>query len=265
MIPDSLFNADFNVFTQQLYPTHKRLPILLAKADALWGSNLNFLMQVFMYFRNGAYNNGVPFYDPSATYSYGQLMIYQRKVYLRNEVLINQQYGISYAAGVSPSSTLSGNITKPNTGGVFWTLMLNDFVGMNKRMRFGPSKIMFEFALNTEFNTTFLQPSETDYYTTGHSDIFVSNNNTSQGCLFIGQTTGGTVPRSDEGAATNGIPLDDASVLNKDFTIHVPNTFLSTLCSSQGDTSPYLLAQAVISSIANKYRPSGYLFNITGY
>jgi hypothetical protein len=227
----SIYDVDFEAVTLSVYPTHKRKDNLLNRAYSLFGS-MNYLSTIFSYYRNGATCGG---YSSLTTYTYGDMVVFQRAVYFRNEITSG------YASGINPSNNS------------YWIKVLDDFIGVSEKIYFGPQKIVLEYALNRIFQTSFRQPPLV-------SDIYIVNNDTTYNFFDIGidDTDCATIPIVDTDADYY-ITFDDGDPSIKDFTVFVPNAVLSALASSPTDQV------SIISSVVNRYRLAGYLFSVTGY
>lgn len=228
----SLYDVDFDQVSRELYPTHKRKDILLKVAYSLC-KPLNDSNLFFQYFREGAAFSA---YSNVTTYTYGQYVQYQRRVYFRTEVTDG------YTAGITPKNT------------TYWTLILQSFIGSDERVKFGPSKLIYEYALNRVFETTFRQPS------VGTSDIYITNLNTEDDSFYVGELDEdtSTVSQSDQ-EALFFVGENDPAGGESDYAINVPLAVFNALTSTNPER------EAIIRSVANKYKLVGYTFDIVTY
>jgi hypothetical protein len=275
-----IYDVDYKQVIKELYPTHKRNDILLSKVYSLFGDNLNLINTLFKYFRDGATCGN---WDNITVYNFQSLVVYQRKVYYKNEITDG------YVAGVKPADT------------TYWIKVLDDFIGLSEKIYFGPQDIILEYALNRIFQTTFRQPSQifdttvlytptsqviygthlyqrngtTGGYTPGTlptnttywsdlgfglSDIYIVTNDTHIYDFFVGTSdieSGGVMADGD--LINFSISSSDVDTTIKDFTVFVPNSVLATLGGTLSDQ------KAVISSAVNNYKLSGYIFDVQGY
>jgi hypothetical protein len=235
----SIYDVDYKQAIKELYPTHKRNAILLRKAYSLFGDNLNLIDTLFKYFRDGATCGN---WDNTSVYDFQSLVVYQRKVYYKNEYLTG------YVAGVKPTDT------------TYWIKVLDDFIGISEKIYFGPQKIILEYALNRIFQTTFRQPPYDYADPTKHSDIYIINNITTSSNENIGidDTESASISLNDA-ESDYAISLEDGDSTIKDFTVWVPNSVLASLASSPTDQ------KAIVSSVVTRYKLSGFLFDVQGY
>jgi hypothetical protein len=227
----SIYNVDYDQTSLELYPSHKRRDILLQKIYSLV-KPLNDLNLFFQFFREGGSFSA---YSGATTYTFGQYIQYQRRIYLRNEVTTD------YVAGISPLNS------------TYWTLILQSFIGADERVKFGPQKIIYEFALNKIFGTTFRQPPAV-------SDVYIENLNSSDDAFYVGEldTDTAMVAQTDQESiffVTENDPVSD----EKDYAIYVPVAVWTALAPTGTERD------AIITSVANKYRLVGYTFEIITY
>ena len=228
----SIFDIDYTTAAgTALYPTNKRNPIMLGKEYSLLGP-LNFIQTLMGFLMNGA-SPTLSNYNGSTVYAFGNMVIYQRKVYFRNEITAG------YAAGEVPTTE-------------YWTVVLNDFIGANEKVYFGPGKLVMEYALNAIFQTTFRQPSLPPAPPV-YSDIYIVNNVTNQFQFYVGvdDNSSSYIVKNDT-EATAWITSSDAA-LGYNFTVMVPNAVLSAVTAGS------------ITSVVNRYKLTGYTFNVQGY
>lgn len=231
----SLYDIDYTVAAgQELYPTNKRLPIMLKKEYALL-SGINFIQKLHGYLMDGTEEDN---YDAGTSYSFGELVIFQRKVYFRNQITNG------YSIGVDPST-------------IYWTLVLNDFIGASEKVYFGPGKLVLEYALNRIFQTIFRQPVGVS---PALSDIYIQNNETNQAQFYIGENdTESSYIAITDTDSTDYITVADLDPATTNFTIFVPIAVLTAL-------NPTIAkAKAIVYSAALKYRLSGYTFIVQSY
>lgn len=230
----SIYDIVYKDICNDLYPTNKRMPIMLKK-EYCFLNGIDFQQKLFGYFINGT---NEPNYNDTTSYTFGQMVVYQRKVYLRNEIIKG------YTVGSNPLT-------------IYFTKVLDDFVGVGEKVYFGPSKIVMEYALNRIFQTTFRQPVGA---TPAHSDIYILNNQTSKFQFYIGDSDNESsyIVINDD-VATSFITFADLDPSIRDFSVYVPIAVLTAL------NADITKAKAIILSVVNKYKLSGYTASIEQY
>jgi hypothetical protein len=227
----SIYNIDFEQCALELYPSHKRKTVLLQKIYSLV-KPLNDLALFFQFYREGGSFSS---FNPGTVYTYGQYIQYQRRIYLKNEVTDD------YVAGITPLNT------------TYWTLILSSFIGADERVKFGPPKIVYEFALNKIFGTTFRQPPLI-------SDIYIENLNTTDDALYVGELDTDTAMVSQTDQESIFFVTENDPVQNeKDYSINVPVAVWTALAPTGSERD------AIITSVALKYRLVGYNFEVNTY
>lgn len=226
----SLYDVDFSKVAIDILPTHKRTDII-ELTDTVQ-EPLNDLNVFFKWFREGStagqYNNAV-------TYSFGQVVKYSRKIYVRNEITSG------YASGTIP------------TNATYWDNVSDNFVGVLERIQYRPQKLSLEYALNKAFGTTFNNPPTL-------SQIYINNVNTTDINFFIGETDADTMPLTEtDNTALFFIGETDFIANEADFEIFVPNAVYTALGSTNTERD------LVIGTIVDTYKLAGYTYKITAY
>lgn len=173
-------------------------------------------------FFHSYYEGIVPATYAPGIYNYLDQVVYDKKVYL---------------------SLINNNSDLPTTSN--WTLVQNDFIGLQERVLYNGSKLVLEYALNKEFNTTFRQPPV-------NSDIYISNDNPS----VVGFLVGLTEPYcSSVGRTTSSDAIGPGGpfLYTNNFVIHIPSAALA-LTNTQA-----------ITNFVNKYIPASLKFTIQAY
>lgn len=227
----SIYNVDFDQCARELYPIDKRKTVLLQKIYSLL-KPLNDANLFFQFFREGGTFST---YDAGTVYTFGQYIQYQRRIYLRNEVTTD------YVAGISPLNT------------TYWTKILESFIGASERAKFGPSKIVLEYALNKIFGTVFRQPAD------GTSDIYIANLNTTDDLFFVGEVDEATAEVTENDQDAIFFVPEVESIEAFDYAIYVPVAVWTAIAPTS------IERDAIITSVANKYRLVGYTFEIITY
>ncbi len=213
-----IFDLDIEPVLVEQLPPDKRYTKNIAWLKALakplqWAHNL-----LFKSYYEGA---TCPDYAPGTWNKYQQV-IYQKKVY---------------------ESLIDDNTDAPTAD--TWMLIQDDFVGLKQRVKYNGQRLVLEFALNKEFNTTFRQPpAQSDIYITNLAPVPVGFlvGSTEPFCSSVGQSTasdyiGGSYP---------------LSYINN-FQINIPAAALA------------LTNESAIRNYVNRYLPAGLNFTIQSY
>ncbi|MGL4362005.1 MAG: hypothetical protein ACRCSG_01760, partial [Cellulosilyticaceae bacterium] len=133
-----------------------------------------------------------------------------------------------------------------------WYKTQDNFVGIDERMKYTSQKIIFEYALNKWFGTTFSQPPLV-------SPIYIVNNNNT-GVFLVSETSINTSQVGLYDSDTfDFVGLEPNYYETNTFTINYPST-LPTILS----ITTQLLEQQ-IANIADKIKISGTTYNIQSY
>jgi hypothetical protein len=225
-------------------------------------------------------------YNPTATYTTGQRVIYYIQSYTSGFTGSNAYYGdnavyeaISINADGSNNSGFAGkapvgnNIVPQNPpasalantsaalawlSGYSWIQVYPNFIGANYRVTFAPQKLMYEYALNTWFNTIFRQPS------VGVSDIYITplSPTLTQFYFFPNNVKSYFLPVTEfppEPVTSDFFfPSNNAAIQNN-FTINVPITVYNALSGNAG------LREGIVRAFADKICPAGAYYNVATY
>jgi hypothetical protein len=222
-VPD----IDFNQQAVQTLPTAQRKTNWKIFVQALISAT-DWLYKVFKSFRNG---ETLALYNPATTYAVGAKV----------------QYGFS-----TYESLVAGNVgNTPATAPQYWILRNTYFIGAEERAMYTGQKLIFEYALNRYFRTTFRQPA------TGlTSDIFLETylpNNLSF-IMYPDSTSDKMYPTYSTGYMFP-TPVYSIATTFK-FNIHIPVAVYAAL----GPT-----ADQIIRGVADKYAFVGTEYGIIQY
>jgi hypothetical protein len=292
----SIFDVDYiNVVWQLLVPPDKRLPKWLA-----WGASV---MQGKQWWHNAVFTtyaggDSVDLaYNPTIAYTTGQRVIYYvqsdssaytgANAYYGDNAVYEAIYPVS--AGTAPTGNnvvpdvppawvinSTSALTWLNTGNggnpFYWIKVSDNFIGANERVSYSAQKLIFEYALNRWFNTTFRQP------VIGTSDIYINRNSSTTNQFFWGQPPPAGTINSFFGPSTNttvstSIPLSkfftpgNSFLLLNDFSINIPIAVYNALYNETPVTAGSNTANrdAVVSNFANLLNPAGSSYNIITY
>lgn len=282
-----IFDIDYiNYVWYLLTPPALRQPVQLAWGNAVMAGKQWKGTTFFDGYMLDALNPLPGDYSPLATYTTGQRVIYRIQSYSSGFTGSNAYYGdngVYEAISINADgSNNAGFINSPPSGnnivpqnppasalantsvalqwlsGYKWIPVYPDFIGANYRVSFSCQKILFEYALNTWFNTTFRQP------VVGVSDIYISTNAITQlqayaypyslKSYFLPGTEFSPQPVTSDFC----FPLNNASSQNN-FTIYVPVAVYDALSANAS------LRNGMIRAFADKLCPAGAYYNIATY
>lgn len=160
----------------------------------------------------------------------------------------------------------TGNAANP----FYWVKVTGNFIGAHERASYSAQKLIFEYALNRWFDTTFRQP------VAGVSDIYIGINSNTNRQFFFGQYAS----NSFFGPATNftqgSVPLSNffspgnSFLLQYDFSIHVSIAVYNALINPSVEATVAAghnstLRDGVVRAFANLLNPAGSFYNIITY
>lgn len=221
----TLYDIDFNIASVELLPVDKRVQPNVS----IWRSFFTPLQWVHdLLFTSYKVNATAPDYAPGSYAKYDQV-VYGKKVY---------------------SSKVSSNTDLPTITDS-WSLIQDNFIGTDERVLYNGEKLIFEWALNKWFGTTFRQPYAV-------SDIYIGNNPKPVGVFRVGGIE-----------EISSIVYNDYSseyIINgytfgayNNFTIYVPVATYNALSSTAAER------ERIFRSFADKYVTCGLFYNIVTY
>lgn len=223
-----IINTD--VFAENFLPPKKRLPRYLA-----WVRVLLSPLQVLYDTMFGTYRSGNPAADYSllVTYAIGDQVKYIDKA-------IYQCY-VATTAGILP------------TDSTYWFKIQDKFVGVEPRTKYNSQRLIFEWALNEWFGTTFVN-------TPGASDIYIEAVSDYLGAFYAGydESESSEVVYANN-TATAFIQYDNIPNDYINFTIYIPNPVWLALGANTNDRDQ------VVRNIADLYVYAGIAYTITPY
>ncbi len=222
-----IYNANMYKIVGEVTPPNKRLDVFL---HWLWSlvSPLQWLYEALF----DTWRTGVS--DPAYTdYSAGSYDKGDR---------------VKYINGVYESLEDS-NTDLPTTSK--WVLITDNFIGVEDRVLFNGQKIIYEYALNTWFGTTF-DPVP------GDSDIYIETN-----AIVTGNfRTGVSEARSSSiGVTRSSEPIGDETqaIAGYNFTIYIPTAVYNALDADSANR------EKIVRNFADRYCPVGLNYNIQTY
>lgn len=233
----SIFDIDFNVKGVEIIPPDKRDIGLMFIIKAVIKP-----IQWLRDFGFGSYKKGAIGLIPD--WSAGTYNLFDRVIY-------NKQV---FESLISNNSDEPGLVTS-------WRMYQGNFLGFDRRMQFSSNKLLFEFALNLWFRTTFRQPTSNeaspDFYLP-KSDIYLVTNEIPVSVFRVGFSEDES---SSVGLATSSEPVYDdydfAAVYG--LTIMIPIALWNSLNSDASKRD------GVVRSFADKCISAGVLYNIQTY
>ncbi len=174
---------------------------------------------------------------------------------------------------VDSESALNWLNTGNNGYPYLWLKVLDNFLGVNERASYSSVKLIYEYALNRWFNTSFRQPngSAEDHVLNplGTSDIYVLTNSTTYQ-FFWGQAASTSYFGPGIFPAYNYFTPDSNYVLPKDYSIYIPVASYNALISIV--VEPFVIAggnstlrDGVVRAFADLISPAGSLYDIKTY
>ena len=200
-----IYDIDFTAVVKNTAPPNHRTNKLLSYVDDLLSPLQYDHDNFFDNYIDGSINSGYPEWSNIVTYHTGDRVIYGGAVW---EQLPNM------SLGVKPPGRLPS-----------WYLISPDFIGVSERILYNAQKIVFEWALNRWFMTTFRQPPSLP-------DIYI-NEAIKSNAFIIGYT------ESESSAVyalpqfcTNFIYDDNTTYIGYDFIIFMPLATYNSLSTN---------------------------------
>lgn len=221
----SIYDVDYNTVATEMLPPDKRTTGITAFVKALLtGVQYNRDLVLDSY-RNG---NAAALWNNVTTYAKGARVSYLKSIY---------------------ESLVGGNTDQPPSAK--WIKVQDNFIGLSERVYFNTQKIVFEWAINRWFLTTFRQPPAV-------SDIFVSLNAKSPGVFRVGgieQISSVTFYNASSEYVINTFSF---AVFNN-ITINVPVAVYNALDSLPANRDK------IIRAFADLYMTAGINYNVVTY
>lgn len=162
--------------------------------------------------------------------------------YVRNDSV---KYGKSIFVAIKDTSA------EP-TYSADWLLVSENFLGADFRLKIRNEKILFEYAINTWFGTTFRQPAA------GNSDIHFTTNIIQIDAYIVGAS-------EDESSKTFADMSSEFIVNSHTFgtqynmSVNVPLVFFNTLGISDS------IRESIIRNFVNRHIAAGIIYNVITY
>jgi hypothetical protein len=231
----SIINTD--TFAVNFLPPKKRLPIYKA-----WTKTLVKPLQVLYNTMFGTFKDGnaAALYSGATAYAVGNQVKYTDKSV--------------YQCWVASTGNLPTNTN-------YWFKIQDNFVGIEPRCKYNAQHILFEWALNEWFGTTFVNVP-------GDSDIYIDAGAADLGAFYVGLTeTESSYVVFDEPEATAFVQALDLTTAGVSFTINVPIAVANALTTETANTVPNISAnrENIIRQIADLYNYAGITYNVITY
>jgi hypothetical protein len=226
-MPDTIFDIDFDKFALQTLPPDKRYTNTTAWQRLLL-KPAQYLRDIFL----GDYRTGsaANLWVDSTTYGKYDQVKYKAAIY---------------------ESIIADNLAITPTDQTAWRLILPSFIGMEERLKYNGNKLIFEWAINKNFDTVFRQPPNT-------SDIFIS--------VFANPFNVFVIGAAESNSSVNYADTSAQFIINEyDFdsyfnmAINVPVAVFNAL---DADTAN---CEKIIRNFANRYIVAGITYQIITY
>jgi hypothetical protein len=227
----SLYQTDYNAFVVEQLPPDKRITKegdqnkMVNWLQANVATPMQYLNDLM--FTDIATGANYSAYDAGTTYARGDKVQYKQSVY--------ESYDDSNV-GNTPDA--------PNS--LYWFVRQDNYVGIDERIQYNCSCLVFTYALNKRFGGAFVQPPLI-------SDIYILNNATAIQSFVA--SDGGNASAVSKTNSTGFVINDPFYTKNDDFTIYFPTAIYDAILG--GDEE--------IRQFADKYNAAGLTYSIEAY
>jgi hypothetical protein len=231
----SIINTD--TFAVNFLPPKKRLPIYKAWVKTLLKPLQVLYNTMFGTFKDG---NAAAIYSGATAYAVGNQVKYTDKAI--------------YQCWVASTGNLPTNTA-------YWFKVQDKFVGIEPRCKYNAQHLLFEYALNEWFGTTFVNVP-------GSSDIYINAVGANLGAFYVGFTpTDSSFVVYDEPEATAFVQALDLTTASISFTINVPILLANSLTGEAPNTVPNISTnrENIIRQIADLYNYAGITYDVITY
>lgn len=249
----SIYDYNLTAETLQLTPPNKRTSTTLALLSV---SDFYFQKLHDLFFTNYADGDASIDYAGGTTYVAGDHVRYvDNKIYERRRLNLTTGAVIGNTTGIIPTNTDN------------WIVLLNNFIGVRERSKYKSNRVVFEWALNKWFKTTFRQFTGWDGSgnPTPLSDIYIQNIPVDLNSFIVGvnEAQSSDVWASDVEQQVSVINL--AYFFNAYmFSINIPTAIYNALLPAEpaGITTP---KDNVVRAFADNYTLGGITYLIKIY
>lgn len=224
-------------FAVNFLPSKKRLPIYKAWVKTLIKPLQILYDTMFGTFKDG---NSAADWDVLTAYSVGDQVKYTDKSI--------------YQCWVASTGNLP-------TDTDYWFKIQDKFVGIEPRCKYNAQHLLFEWALNEWFGTTFVN-------TPGDSDIYIDASAANLGAFYVGYTTTeSSFVVYEDSEATSFIQALDLTTAGVSFSIYVPIAVANALTNEAPDSVPNISTnrENIIRQIADLYCYAGITYDVITY
>lgn len=226
----AIYDLDTNILAANLTPSKKRIGRYLA-----WHK---VLLKPLQYLRDmlfGTYANINPATDWSVLGSY---VVGEQVKYIDKAIY---QCWVATTPGIVP------------TDSAYWFKVQDNFVGARPRAKYNAQRLVFEWALNEWFATTFFQPPAV-------SDIYISPTSTNIEDFIVGiSESESSSAVYQNGDAVSFVQAQNPTYTAPQFTIYIPVAVWTALGSTNDDRDN------CVRNIADLYIYAGIEYTITPY
>jgi hypothetical protein len=190
----------------------------------------------------------VKYYKGETLTYWNATTIYSKGVYIKG-----QDKAIYYCISTAPMGT---SVYDTN----YWLAINSSFIGSETRLKFTSQKSIFEYALNTWFDQTFINPPfQLSLNSVSLSPINITTNSIDIDIFLVGNISQDTSNVSATGYDSSYyIGLAPTSYLNNDFTINYLNTIVPSYLT-------IVQFEEQIKAFADKINLAGLKYNIISY
>lgn len=223
----SIYDVNFKQIGPQLLPPDKRGKRLTAYLGSLL-SPLQWIRDLWYGdYRKGS--TGLPWLS-TTTYAAGDRSVYKGSAY---------------------ESLSSGNLNHLPTDPIYWMKVQKNFIGIEERLMYNGNTLIFTYAINKYFGTTFRQPNNV-------SDIYITVNVKPPQVFTVGYSEAGS--SKVYAYKSSEFIIDDYHYANYvNMSILVPSAVFTAL-----DSDP-LNREKIIRSFADRYIIAGVIYKIETY
>lgn len=223
-----IFDISFDQKAIELTPPDKRSVTHLKWIQASIKQLQDLWSKIFEDYKKGSLTT-YPLWNNFTNYSIGDRVIYGQSVY----------------------EALTNNINVfPDTQGE-WEVYLEHAIGADERVMYNHIKLVFEYALNTRFNTVFRQPPLV-------SDVFIDVNNANFDPFIVEFDENGSSVIFGNGSQTFVIDnYSFATYIN--FNINIPSAAFAAINANA------TIAEKIVRNFADKYNTIGLTYQLTIY
>lgn len=216
-------------FAVNFLPSKKRKEVYKAFAKVLLNPLQILFDTIFGTFKSG---NSAADWDVSTAYAVGDQVKYIDKA--------------NYQCWVANTGEIPTNTD-------YWFKIQDKFVGIEPRMKYNAQHLIFEWALNEWFGTTFVNSP-------GDSDIYIEGNAGAQVAFYVGgNETNSSSSVLENGEAVSFIQAEDLANATIEFNIYIPVAVWTALDADASNRDK------IVRQLADLYVYGGINYDINTY